>query len=130
VNIVDSSSGPTLVGAIELVSPPNKDRETHRRAFAVKCASYLDRQIGLIVVDVVTSRQSLPLLDLLELVQPQAQRPTLTPLCATSIRPCCVVEVDFLEFLLRPLEVDGVFAHVTALFESWASDGGRFGIER
>jgi Protein of unknown function (DUF4058) len=56
VLIFDSSAGPTLVGAIELVSPGNKDRDDTRRAFAAKCAAYLQRGIGLIIVDIVTSR--------------------------------------------------------------------------
>jgi hypothetical protein len=45
-----------LAAAIELVSPGNKDRESHRRAFAIKCANYLQEGVGLLVVDVVTHR--------------------------------------------------------------------------
>jgi hypothetical protein len=45
-----------LAAAIELVSPGNKDRESHRRAFAVKCANYLQEGVGLLVVDIVTNR--------------------------------------------------------------------------
>jgi hypothetical protein len=41
VLVFESEGGATLVAAIELVSPANKDRAAHRRAFAVKCASYL-----------------------------------------------------------------------------------------
>jgi hypothetical protein len=58
VLVFSGEGGPTLVGAIELVSPANKDRAATRRAFAVKCASYLHQGIGLIVVDVVTSRSA------------------------------------------------------------------------
>jgi hypothetical protein len=58
VLVFESEGGARLVGAIELVSPGNKDRDAHRRAFAVKCASYLCRGIGLIVVDIVTSRRA------------------------------------------------------------------------
>ena len=47
--------GATLVGAIELVSPGNKDRAEAHRAFAAKCASYLHEGIGLVIIDVVTS---------------------------------------------------------------------------
>jgi hypothetical protein len=54
VRVIHRSGGPTLVGAIELVSPSNKDRPESRRAFATKCAAYLYEGIGLIVVDVVT----------------------------------------------------------------------------
>ena len=45
-----------LVAAIELVSPSNKDRPGQRRAFAAKCAAYLQQGVGVIVVDVVTER--------------------------------------------------------------------------
>src|SRR5262249_53853155 len=47
-----------VVAVVELVSPRNKDRPEGRRAFAAKCAAYLQRGIGLIVIDVVTSRLS------------------------------------------------------------------------
>lgn len=46
-----------LVAAVELVSPANKDRATHRRDFAIKCASYLRQHISVIIVDVVTERR-------------------------------------------------------------------------
>jgi hypothetical protein len=49
-------TGATLVGAIELVSPGNKDRPETRQAFGAKCVTYLTRGIGLIVVDIVTNR--------------------------------------------------------------------------
>jgi hypothetical protein len=56
VLVMNVEAGPTLVGAIELVSPSNKARPAARRAFAVKCLSYLNAGIGLIIVDVVTER--------------------------------------------------------------------------
>lgn len=56
VRIVNDESGPQLVGAIELVSPANKDRPESRNAFAVKCAAYLQQMVSVIVVDVVTTR--------------------------------------------------------------------------
>lgn len=46
-----------LVGAVELVSPGNKDRPDARRVFAAKVASYLQERIGVVVIDVVTERQ-------------------------------------------------------------------------
>src|SRR5262249_1711779 len=58
VQVFSNMTGPTLVAAIELVSPGNKDRAETRRAFAAKCAAYLQRGIGLIVVDIVTSRHA------------------------------------------------------------------------
>src|SRR3984893_248242 len=56
VQVFATVTGATLVGAIELVSPGNKDRPDARRAFAAKCVSCLTRGIGLIVVDIVTNR--------------------------------------------------------------------------
>ncbi len=56
VLVFHREGGPTLVGAIELVSPANKDRPETRRTFAAKCASCLSTGIGLVLVDVVTTR--------------------------------------------------------------------------
>ena len=56
VRVYATEGGRTLVGAIELVSPSNKDRAAERRAFATKCASYLHQGVSLIVIDIVTSR--------------------------------------------------------------------------
>lgn len=58
VQVLEGSQGPRVVAAVELVSPANKDRPGHRRAFAIKCASYLQQEIGLAVVDVVTERSA------------------------------------------------------------------------
>src|SRR5262249_50336068 len=48
----------TLAAAIELISPGNKDRAAERRAFAVKCASYLHQGVALVIIDVVTNRRA------------------------------------------------------------------------
>jgi hypothetical protein len=56
VRVFSESGGPTLVAAVELVSPRNKDRPEARRSFAAKCAAYLQRGIGVVVVDIVTER--------------------------------------------------------------------------
>ena len=58
VFVFSQEAGPTLAGAIELVSPANKDRPTHRDAFVSKCAAYLQQGVGLIVVDIVTDRRT------------------------------------------------------------------------
>ena len=47
-----------LVGAVELVSPANKDRPDSREAFVTKCREYLHRGLGLVVADVVTERRA------------------------------------------------------------------------
>ncbi len=89
VKVFSSVAGPTLVAAIELVSPGNKDREDTRRAFAVKCAAYLQRGIGLMVVDIVTSRHANLHDELVALLgHPDGFKfPTPTPLYATAYRP-------------------------------------------
>jgi hypothetical protein len=72
VRVLDEESGSRLVAVIELVSPGNKDRPETRRAFVSKCAAYLQQQVGVLVVDVVTDRRSnlhRELLDLLLVAQ-------------------------------------------------------------
>jgi hypothetical protein len=69
VNILNDEEGPKIVAAIELVSPANKDRPAHRRAFAVKCVSCLQEGISVIMVDVVTERRGNLHADLLELLK-------------------------------------------------------------
>jgi hypothetical protein len=58
VQVIQRSGGPTLVAAIELISPRNKDRAEARRAFASKCIGYLQLGIGVLIVDVVTERRA------------------------------------------------------------------------
>ncbi|GAB1540473.1 hypothetical protein NUACC21_31420 [Scytonema sp. NUACC21] len=58
ISIFNSEAGPILAGAIELVSPANKDRPSHQNAFVAKCQTYLQQGIGLVVVDVVTTRNA------------------------------------------------------------------------
>lgn len=58
VQVFKQEGGPVLAGAMELVSPANKDRPESRDAFVSKCASYLQHGIGLVVVDIVTERKA------------------------------------------------------------------------
>jgi hypothetical protein len=57
VRVLSTTSGLTLVAAIELISPANKDRPEERRSFATKCASYLYQGVSLIIIDIVTNRR-------------------------------------------------------------------------
>ena len=57
VQVRDQTDDARLVAVVELVSPRNKDRDDSRRAFAAKCAAYLQRGVGLVMLDIVTSRQ-------------------------------------------------------------------------
>jgi hypothetical protein len=47
----------TPAGAVEFVSPANKVSPENREAFVAKCNAYLRDGIGLVIVDVVTSRE-------------------------------------------------------------------------
>jgi hypothetical protein len=69
VQVLKQDEGPRLVAAIELISPANKDRPANRRMFAVKCASYLNCGVSVILVDVVTERSGNLQTELLELLQ-------------------------------------------------------------
>jgi len=69
VQILDQEAGQRLVAAVELVSPANKDRPDHREAFVIKCASYLQNGVSLMIVDIVTSRAANLHRQLLELLK-------------------------------------------------------------
>jgi hypothetical protein len=58
IQIYKQDSGWKLVAAIELISPANKNRPSHRRTFATKVASYLQQGVSVVTVDVVTERQA------------------------------------------------------------------------
>ncbi|MFO0805767.1 MAG: DUF4058 domain-containing protein [Gemmataceae bacterium] len=58
VQIAESKHHMTIAGVIEFVSPANKKELAERRAFVAKCASYLHRGIGVVVVDIVTNRHA------------------------------------------------------------------------
>ena len=89
VHVFETSAGPTLVAALELVSPANKDRPDTRRAFAAKCAAYLQKGVGLVVVDIVTSRHANlhdELIDLLHL-QDNFRFPAAAQIYCSAYRP-------------------------------------------
>jgi hypothetical protein len=107
VEILATEGGRTLVAAIELVSPGNKDRGAKRRLFAAKCATYLSRGIGLIVVDVVTSRQGNLHNDLIDLLGLDAgfQMPAGQALYGVAYRPLRVGAAERIETWPVPLAV-------------------------
>jgi hypothetical protein len=82
VRVYDNERNQRLVAAVELVSPANKDRPEHRRAFAVKCAALLQNQVSVTIVDLVTVREPNlygELLDLIDRTDPafEAEPPTI-----------------------------------------------------
>jgi hypothetical protein len=105
IQVLEDSAGPRLVAAIELVSPSNKDRPAHRHAFAVKCASYLHDEVGLIVVDAVTERKANLHRELLDLLGVAAadQGPSVPDLYAASYRTPPAADALLLEAWLEDL---------------------------
>ena len=88
VLVFSTEGGPTLVGAIELVSPRNKDRPDARRALAIKCLSYLQAGIGLVLVDVVTTRRANLHDEMVQLLPEEAPLfPNSASLYAAAYRP-------------------------------------------
>lgn len=57
VRVFDVERERTLVAAIELVSPANKDRAESRQAFVAKCAALLRKGVAVSLVDLVTIRR-------------------------------------------------------------------------
>ncbi len=58
VQIRNTTKGMTLAGVIEIVSAANKDRDESRRKLVLKCLSYLQIGVGVVLVDPVTSRST------------------------------------------------------------------------
>jgi hypothetical protein len=56
VRVYDTRRGRRLVAAIEIVSPANKDRPEHRRAFVAKCIALLQQRVSVTIIDLVTTR--------------------------------------------------------------------------
>lgn len=89
VLVFRTEGGPTLVAAIELISPGNKDRADNRRGFATNCASYLYQGISLVLVDVVTTRRANLHNDIVQMMGHDAdfQLPAATTLYSVAYRP-------------------------------------------
>jgi hypothetical protein len=89
----DLGGGAELRGAIELIGPANKDRAGSRRTFAAKCAGYLKHGIGVVIVDVVTSRSANLHQELFEVLEAKGRRAAWVPttgLYAVAYRPVTV----------------------------------------
>jgi hypothetical protein len=105
VRAFDLREGKSLVGVIELVSPANKDRSEHCRAFAAKCLSYLHQGIGVMVVDIVTERHANLHNELMTLMEKE-DASSFAPecyTCAVSYRPVRRLERTLLDLWPEPL---------------------------
>jgi hypothetical protein len=86
VEVLTDDGDPRVAAVVELVSPRNKDRPRAREAFAAKCADYLRRGCGLVVIDVVTTRRADLHSDLLAALGVGAEDGGWETLSATSYR--------------------------------------------
>ena len=89
VQVFSTTSGLKLVGAIELVSPGNKDRGQQCLAFATKCASLLYQGVSVVIVDIVTNRRANLHDEILSLMEadPAFKLPEEANLYAVAYRP-------------------------------------------
>jgi hypothetical protein len=109
VQVFNDDEGPKVVAAIELVSPANKDRSAHRQAFAIKCASYLQDGISVMIVDVVTERRGNLHADLLALLKLAVVTPgqSVDDLYAAVYRPILGAEKSHVDLWAELLAVGG-----------------------
>jgi Protein of unknown function (DUF4058) len=107
VRVLDQVDDARVVAVVDLVSPRNKDRPEECRAFAAKCAAYLQRGIGLIVIDIVTNRLANLHNELVELLT--WGEPFLMPegVYAVAYRPARRKEKNEIDVWPVPLAVGG-----------------------
>lgn len=107
VRVLSTETGPKLVAAIELISPGNKDRVGERRAFAIKCASYLYQGISVIIVDIVTNRRANLHNEIVQLMEgvESLQLPPESNLYAVAYRPLRRGKEDEIDIWRSPLAV-------------------------
>lgn len=89
VLVFRQSGGRQLVGAIELVSPGNKDSDDARDAFTAKVVSYLHEGVSVVLIDVVTERRANLHNQIAEAMRmpPGSELPSGAELYAASYRP-------------------------------------------
>jgi len=107
VLVYDQSRGRTLVAAVEIVSPGNKNRPENRQAFVTKCAALLHKRVCVSIVDLVTTRHFNLIADLLDLIgqRDPAFGPTPPPIYAATCRGRKVRQRPRLEIWAYPLVV-------------------------
>ena len=107
VLVYDKSRGRTLVAAVEIVSPANKDRPENRRAFVTKCAALLQQGVCVSIIDLVTTRHFNLYAELLDSIgqKDSSLAPTPPSIYAVTCRGRKVRERPRLEIWAYPLVV-------------------------
>lgn len=103
VRVYDARRGRTLVAAIELISPRNKDRPESRNAFVAKCAELLSAGVAVSLVDLVTTRSGDLFAELLAFVGHAG--PGSPPSYAASCRRVRSGGKALLEWTCRPMVI-------------------------
>ena len=102
----DTNEGRRLVGAIEFVSPANKDRPESRGQFVAKCRDYLGHGTGVVLVDAVTDKHFNLHNDLMGALGRSGERLD-GHLYVAAYRPTGRNEDGRLDLWLHPLTVGG-----------------------
>lgn len=106
VRFYDETCQGRLVAVIEIISPVNKDRAEHRRAFAAKCCGLLQERVSVVLVDIVTTCSQNLYQDLLALIgNTDSSSNPAPPLYAASCRMTKRDNEWFLETWVEPLDL-------------------------
>ncbi|MCE9531647.1 MAG: DUF4058 family protein [Planctomycetes bacterium] len=114
IHVTDATNRRRLVAVMDLVSPANKKETSERDAFTAKCAAYLQKGIGLVIVDIVTENKW-NLHD--ELIQQCGQNATYcfepaTHIYVTSYRPVQRGKRSQIDLWKWPLQIGDVLPTV------------------
>jgi len=123
VPIIDQYQDGRLAAVIELISPSNKHDPVARRSFAGKCAAYLAKGVGVVVVDpVLTMRFNLhdELIDLLR-HPATARAPAGLWAYATAYRPARRDYRNLIDAWVQPLAVGGRLPTMPLALLGWAT---------
>jgi hypothetical protein len=107
VRVFDIKRGCRLVAAVEIVSPANKDRDEHRKAFVAKCVALLQERVSVTIVDLVTTRNFNLYHELLEMIgqEDPALGPEPSPLYTVACRGTRNDKTWLLETWMHPLAI-------------------------
>jgi len=114
VEVRDTLKASRVIGVIELVSEANKKERSEREQFAAKCLSYLGKGIGLVVVDIVTSRHWNLHNEMVRLAEHDDKflLPDDEWIYATAYRPVHRNNEDLVDLWRWPLAIGGVLPAV------------------
>jgi hypothetical protein len=123
IPVIDRHEDGRLAAVIELISPSNKHDPIARRSFAGKCAAYLAKGVGVVVVDpVLTMRFNLhdELIDLLR-HPPEARMPTGSWAYGVAYRPARRDDQNLIDVWAERLTVGTPLPTLPLALLGWAT---------